>query len=69
MSHPEDPAAASSTADAGVKDADEEAMKKQVMDVLGPDATPPERLEVCFVLLSDLLLHCHEQSAGQYRNT
>lgn len=52
MAHPEDPAAASSTAaDATAKDADEDAIKKQVMDVLGPDETPPERLEVRLHLL------------------
>ena len=52
MAHPEDPAAASSTAaDASAKDADEDAIKKQVMDVLGPDETPPEKLEVWLHLL------------------
>lgn len=50
MSHPEDPAAASSAADATGKDADEDALKKQVMDVLGAGETPPERVEVCCTL-------------------
>lgn len=65
MSHPEDPAAASSAADAGTKIADEEAVKNQVMDVLGPNETPPQSVEVCFVLLLVALhLHCNQQNAG-----
>lgn len=54
MSHPEDPAAASSAAEATTKYADEDALKKQVTSLLGPGEAPPQTVEVACQPLSIL---------------